>query len=238
MQAEKKLGCRHQGKAVFSEVPEDEKRRSAIRLGKEHFESLSGSPCHQDSSFGRQEKCFLFFFKFCFLSIIALQCCVSVCSTATWISYVSVCVSVSVCVNVCECVWVCVCECACVSVSVCVYVYVCLVMTSSLQPHGLVVRSSVHGTFQAHILEWVAISSSRASSRPRDRICISCLSCTGRQILDHCVSWGGGWKHQPHRIKVVYRDSAMCIHIPPPSWASARPQPPYPSRLGHHRALS
>ena len=29
--------------------------------------------------------------------------------------------------------------------------------------------SSVHGMFQARILEWVAISSSRKSSQPRDR---------------------------------------------------------------------
>ena len=29
--------------------------------------------------------------------------------------------------------------------------------------------SSVHGIFQARILEWIAISSSRGSSRPRDR---------------------------------------------------------------------
>ena len=33
--------------------------------------------------------------------------------------------------------------------------------------------SSVHGIFQARILEWVAISSSRASSQPRDRTCVS-----------------------------------------------------------------
>ena len=37
--------------------------------------------------------------------------------------------------------------------------------------------SSVHGGIsQARILEWVAISSSRGSSWPRDRICISCLA--------------------------------------------------------------
>ena len=34
---------------------------------------------------------------------------------------------------------------------------------------------SVHGISQARILEWVAISSSRESSRPRDRTCISCV---------------------------------------------------------------
>jgi len=43
--------------------------------------------------------------------------------------------------------------------------------------------SSVHGILQARILEWVAISSSRGSSQPRDWTWVSCVSCTGRQIL-------------------------------------------------------
>ena len=42
--------------------------------------------------------------------------------------------------------------------------------------------SSVHGIFQARILEWVAISSSRGSSQPRDW---TCVSCTNRRILYH-----------------------------------------------------
>ena len=33
--------------------------------------------------------------------------------------------------------------------------------------------SSVHGTLQARTLEWVAMSSSRASSRPRDQTQVS-----------------------------------------------------------------
>ena len=37
--------------------------------------------------------------------------------------------------------------------------------------------SSVHGTLQARLLEWVAISSSRGSSWPRDGSGISCVSC-------------------------------------------------------------
>ena len=41
--------------------------------------------------------------------------------------------------------------------------------------------SSVHGIFQASILEWVAISFSKGSSWPRDQTCISCVSCTDRQ---------------------------------------------------------
>ena len=45
--------------------------------------------------------------------------------------------------------------------------------------------SSVHGNFQVRILEWVAISSSRRSSWPRDRTYISWVSYIGRQIPSH-----------------------------------------------------
>ena len=43
--------------------------------------------------------------------------------------------------------------------------------------------SSVHGISQARKLEWVAISSFKGSSRLRDRICISCIFCIGRQSI-------------------------------------------------------
>ena len=46
-------------------------------------------------------------------------------------------------------------------------------------------RSSVHGILRAGILEWVAISYSRGSSRPRDSTHISYVSCIGRQVLYH-----------------------------------------------------
>ena len=42
--------------------------------------------------------------------------------------------------------------------------------------------SSVHGIHQARILEWVAMYSSRGSSRPRDHTWVSYLSCTGRRV--------------------------------------------------------
>ena len=42
--------------------------------------------------------------------------------------------------------------------------------------------SSAHGIVQARILEWVAISYSRASSRPRDQTRISRITCFGRWI--------------------------------------------------------
>ena len=49
--------------------------------------------------------------------------------------------------------------------------------------------SSVHGIIPTRILEWIAIFSSTGSSRPRDPTYNSCSSCTGRQILYHCVTW-------------------------------------------------
>ena len=42
--------------------------------------------------------------------------------------------------------------------------------------------SSVHGIFQARILECVAISYSRGSSQPRDPTLVSCIA---RRILYH-----------------------------------------------------
>ena len=45
--------------------------------------------------------------------------------------------------------------------------------------------SSVHGISQARILEQVAVSFSRGSSRPRGQTCISYVSCISRQGLYH-----------------------------------------------------
>ena len=43
--------------------------------------------------------------------------------------------------------------------------------------------SSVHGILQARILEWVAMPFSR--DLPKDRTCVSYISCLGRWILYH-----------------------------------------------------
>ena len=45
---------------------------------------------------------------------------------------------------------------------------------------------SVHGIFQARMLERVAISSSKGSSWPKNWNCVSCI---GRHILYHCATW-------------------------------------------------
>ena len=64
-----------------------------------------------------------------------------------------------------SCAWV---QCVCVSCSV--MSDLCYPMDYS--PPG----SSLHGILQARILEWVAISFSRGSSRPRDRTQVSCIA--------------------------------------------------------------
>ena len=81
----------------------------------------------------------------------------------------------------------CVCVCVCVYICTCAYrvMCVCLFVTPGPSSPG----SSVHGIFLARILEWVAISFSKGSSRPRDQTRISCISCMGRQILYH---WANG----------------------------------------------
>ena len=45
--------------------------------------------------------------------------------------------------------------------------------------------SSVHEILQARILEWVAISFSRGTFRPRDRTRISYVSCIDKWVLYH-----------------------------------------------------
>ena len=51
--------------------------------------------------------------------------------------------------------------------------------------------SYVHGTLQARILKWVAISYSRRSSQPRDLTCVYRISFIGRWILHHWATWKG-----------------------------------------------
>ena len=77
--------------------------------------------------------------------------------------------------------------------SVNVYVCVCTHAQSCLTLCNLMdcslTGSSVRGISQARILGWVATLSSRGSSWPRDKTCISCVSCIGRRILHHWATW-------------------------------------------------
>ena len=49
--------------------------------------------------------------------------------------------------------------------------------------------ASVRGIFQARILEWVAMPSSRGSSQPGDRTHVSCISFTAGGFFTHCTMW-------------------------------------------------
>ena len=56
-------------------------------------------------------------------------------------------------------------------------------------PWTIACQAPLHGVFQARILEWVAISSCRVSSWPRDQIHVSCVFYINRQILNHWAVW-------------------------------------------------
>ena len=72
--------------------------------------------------------------------------------------------------------------------NVCTQFHLTLCNPMDCSPPG----SSVHGNFQARILEWVAISFFRGSSQTR----VIYTSCLGRQILYHCAT------RKPRYVKV------------------------------------
>ena len=82
------------------------------------------------------------------------------------------------------------------------------VESDCLQTHGLYSSpvSSVHGISQARILEWVAISFSRGSSRPRNW---TQVSCTGKWILYH-------WATREVHLPLYTHKKTLC----PPWWLS------------------
>ena len=70
--------------------------------------------------------------------------------------------------------------------------------------------SSVHGIFQARILEWVAIFSSRGSSWARDQTRVFYVSCIGRRVLyPLCHPWIIHWMYMPNLLIIVI----FCILI-------------------------
>ena len=93
-------------------------------------------------------------------------------------------------------------------------------------------NSSAHGILQARILEWVAISSCRGSSWPRDRTSV-CYFCIGGQVLyyKHLVAqmvknppairetrvWSRGWEDPLEKRKTIH-SIILAWRIP---WAEA-----------------
>ena len=69
--------------------------------------------------------------------------------------------------------------------------------------------SSVHGISQARILEWVAVSFSRGSSRPRNQTCISYI--TGEYYIPIKINLKN--QYSGH-VKLNYRDENGSISCP------------------------
>ena len=72
--------------------------------------------------------------------------------------------------------------------------------------------SSVHGIFQARILEWVDISFSRGSSWPRDRTHVSCVSCIAGRFLTHwAIKFSsGGFPIQSFTVRICRSFVCVC----------------------------
>ena len=73
--------------------------------------------------------------------------------------------------------------------------------------------SSVHGILQARILEWVAMLSSRGSSRPRNQTHISGISCIAGGFFTHWITW----EACPTRLRVVKGRRAICSYAAAPT---------------------
>ena len=69
--------------------------------------------------------------------------------------------------------------------------------------------SSIHGIFQARVLEWVAISFSRESSRPRDQIGASCIA--GRHFTTWTTREAPTWPLIEHIIdQEIFAENKAC----------------------------
>ena len=79
----------------------------------------------------------------------------------------------------------------------CLVAQLCLTLCDPL--HSTLPGSSVHGISQARILEQVAISFSRESSRPSDRTCVACIS---RRILYPWTTRGTLWLSLPRKLPI------------------------------------
>ena len=81
------------------------------------------------------------------------------------------------------------------------HVCMCSVASGLCNPIGYSLPGySVHGIFQARILEWVAISYSRGSFQLKDRTHVSWVYCMG-QIFYHCATW------EPHEDILIFHFS-------------------------------
>ena len=84
------------------------------------------------------------------------------------------------------------------------YIYV-LCLVAQLCPTLVTPYTVVHGILQARILEWIAISSSRGSSRPRNPIRVSYISSIRRRVDDKVsFKWTRRWRSRNKRPKTAW----------------------------------
>ena len=105
-------------------------------------------------------------------------------------------------------------------------------MLDSLLPYGRrLPGSSIHGVSQARILDWVVISSSRGSSRPRDQTHSSCISMS---ILYHWAASEALYSFS----SVQFSCSVVSNSLRPHESQHARPPCPSPSPGVHSNSHS
>ena len=71
--------------------------------------------------------------------------------------------------------------------------------------------SSVHGILQARILEWVAISFSRGSSQPRDRILILASPALADEFFTTSATWEAIYVSKPCSKRYVLILLVSCL---------------------------
>ena len=76
------------------------------------------------------------------------------------------------------------------------------------------------GLFQTIILEWVAIFFFRGSSQSRDLTTVSCISCIGRWILYHFITWEALSDLASYRVASVWLHSLTKCHCSSPPGGS------------------
>ena len=115
----------------------------------------------------------------------------------------------------------------------------CLTLCNPLDcsPQG----SSVHGIFQARIVEWVAISFSRESSQPRNQTCVTYVSCIASRFF---TCWATREAHSVTETDLIVRPftlSKICFPLTFHgsvcfSWAIQRPKCGL-SSIGRHASI-
>ena len=104
--------------------------------------------------------------------------------------------------------------------------------------------SSIYGILQARILVWVAISSSKGSSRPRDWTRASCVSCISRRVLYHWTTWEANDVAPPFSLETLLLETWAArneAQVPRDCYARRKPRhmeealQSRPHSVWHHR---